>query len=505
MDFEFEEKCKGNIFEVMENKRTMKKCIFFSLIVISLCFVHFLYAKPIVIERIVAKINEEIITLSELQEFVIMAKLELKRKYKGKDLDRKLQDLEQKALDNLVEKKLLIQKAKKIRLSVTDRELNLAISSVLKRAKITLDQLSKYLISTGSSLEKFKKRTRDKLLIKKVENIFVNTIVTVTKKEIENYYKDNSDKMTLGSSRKVRQIFFPLNEEMSNNDISKIKVLSKTVLKKAKNNPDNFPDLAKQYSKGPSRNLGGDLGVVKKGEILPELEKAIFSIEENQVSGIVQSRAGLHIVLVYKIIPGKMIPLKEAHEKIRKTIFSEKSVLIRKKWISELRKSAFLEITYNSGTNSGNRTLDLLFKNIKEHVIFKITDIKLLSSSPFLGREKISWELGVKKGKSRWSTNSFKLTKQNILDPEILRGIPQNYSVFVNPDPALKIFWYRTRMLVPNEFLGSLSFADMIKKVSLNRNRRKFTFVTDGKKIKIVFDVNFMNAHSLKSGNQNVQ
>ena len=58
---------------------------------------------------------------------------------------------------------------------------------------------------------------------------------------------------------------------------------------------------------------------------------------------------------------------------------------------------------------------------------------------------------------------------------------------------------------MPNEFLGSLSFADMIKKVSLNRDKRKFIFITEEKKIKVVFDVNFINAHSLKSGNQNVQ
>ena len=180
-------------------------------------------------------------------------------------------------------------------------------------------------------------------------------------------------------------------------------------------------------------------------------------------------------------------------------------MLKRSKWINELKKSAFLEITYNSVISKGNSTLDLLFKNIKEHVVFKIKEIKLLNSSLFFGREKISWELGVKKGKTRWSTDSFKLNKLNILDPEILRGIPKNYSVFVNPDPALKLFWYRTRMFIPNEFLGSISFADIIKKVSLDRNKKKFIFVTNGKKIKIIFDVNFMNAHSLKSGNQNVQ
>ena len=118
---------------------------------------------------------------------------------------------------------MLIQKAKKVRLSVSERELKITISSVLKRAKITLEQLKKYLVSTGSSLEKFKSETREKLLIKKVENIFVNTIVTVTKKEINDYYKDNLEKMTLGGSRKVRQIFFPLNEEMSNDEILKIR------------------------------------------------------------------------------------------------------------------------------------------------------------------------------------------------------------------------------------------------------------------------------------------
>ena len=201
----------------------MKKLFLFVFIFVHLFFIDSLFAKPIVIERIVAKINEEIITLSELQEFVRMAKLELKRKYRGKDLEKKLQDLEQKALDKLVERKLLIQKAKKVRLSVSERELKITISSVLKGSNITLEQLKKYLISTGSSLEKFKSETRERLLMKKVENIFVNTIVTVTKKEINDYYKDNLEKMTLGGSRKVRQIFFPLNEEMSNDEILKIR------------------------------------------------------------------------------------------------------------------------------------------------------------------------------------------------------------------------------------------------------------------------------------------
>ncbi len=483
----------------------MKKNLLILLVIVHFFFAYSLSAKPIVIERIIAKINEEIVTLSELQEYVRMAKLDLEKQYRGKNLKRKIQDLEQKAIDNLVEKKLLIQKAKKVRLSVSERELNIAISSVLKRAKITLEQLKKYLISTGSNLKKFKSQTKESLLVKKVENIFVNTIVTVTKKEIEEYYEDNLDMMTLGGSRRVRQIFFPFNEEMSNRDIMKTRNFMKMVFRKAQNNPDSFSNLARKYSKGPSANLGGDLGVVKKGEILPNLEKAIFSVNENEISGVVQSRAGLHIVLVYQIIPGKIIPFKDVSEKIRKIIFKEKSVLIRKKWIAELKKSAFLEISYRLKTRKENSILDLLFKNVEEHVVFRIVEIKLLTTSPFLGREKILWKLGIRKNESRWSTDSFKLSKKNNFDSEILSEIPQSYSVFVNPDPALKLFWYRSRMLMPNEFLGSLSFADMIKKVSLNRNMKKFAFVTNGKKIKVVFNVDFLNAHSLKSGNQNVQ
>ncbi|MED5579162.1 MAG: peptidylprolyl isomerase [Nitrospinota bacterium] len=483
----------------------MKKSLMVFLIIVQFFFVQSLAARSVVIERIVAKINEEIVTLSELQEYVRLAKLELKRKYKGKNLGRKIQDLEQKALDNLVEKRLLIQKAKKIRLSVSERELNVAISSVLNRAKITIEQLKKYLRSTGSSLVKFKSETREKLLIKKVENIFVNTIITVTKKEIREYYNDNLAKMKKGGSRKVKQIFFPLNEEMSKNDIQKTKNLAEMVLKEIKKNPNQFSDLARKYSKGPSAIHGGELGVVKKGEILPKLEKAIFSIDENDISGLIQTRAGFHIAFVYEVIPGKTTPFKDVSNEIRKMIIKEKSVLLRKKWISELKKSSFLEISYSSGLRKGNSTLDLLFKNIEEHVVFRIIQIKLLTSFPLFGREKILWKLGIKKGDSRWATDTFKLSKKNNFDSEILQGIPQNFSTFVNPDPALKLFWYRSRLLMTDEYLGSLSFADIIKKVSLNRKQKNFTFVTDEKKLEIVLNVDFLIAHSLKSGNQSVQ
>ena len=148
-------------------------------------------AKPITVERIVAKINSEIITLSELQEYVKKSIERHKLRFGAKSLEGRMREFRLNALNNLIEQKLVIQRGKKLGITVPDKELERRIQSILDREKIGAKQLDKYLRSQGTSLKAYREERRNDILRLKTEGREVLSRVSVSDIEIAGYYKDN--------------------------------------------------------------------------------------------------------------------------------------------------------------------------------------------------------------------------------------------------------------------------------------------------------------------------
>ena len=178
-------------------------------------------AKAIVIERIVAKINDEIITLSELQDFVKDELDKLRSRFKGKDFENRRRELNLRALNVLIERKLILQRAKDIKISVGDKELELAVQVVLDKNAIQAEQLAGYLRSRGESLEEFREKMRTSILVRKVAGREVNFRLSVSEEEIADFYKANIEQFRKGEARRIRQIFLPVPEGATREENSK--------------------------------------------------------------------------------------------------------------------------------------------------------------------------------------------------------------------------------------------------------------------------------------------
>ena len=143
--------------------------------------------------------------------------------------------------------------------------------------------------------------------------------VEITEKEIQSYYEYNADRYSQPKQVKARHILFKVNEDDSEEVKNNVKKQAEKVLEKARKGED-FASLAKEYSEGPTKSKGGDLGYFKAGQMEKPFEEAAFALKKGEISDLVQTRFGYHIILVEDIKEAGMTPLENVKGEIRTTL-----------------------------------------------------------------------------------------------------------------------------------------------------------------------------------------
>ncbi len=454
-------------------------------------------ARAVTIERIVAKINDDIVTLSELQEFVKGEVSKLRAKFSGSELTSRLRDIELKGLDLLIERKLILQRAKALKIEVTPKELENAIGVVMKKNNIQVDELNRHLARQGLTPESFRSNVRETILARKTEGREVMFRISVSEDEIASYYEANIDRFRKGAARRVRQIFFPV-EQKAARDLDEGQRQKAEKALAAARNGSQFEEIAKKFSEGPAASRGGDLGFIKRGEVFPEFEKILFSLPVGKVSDIVRTRSGYHVIKIVEERPGEVVTIDKISGRIRNRVFAEKRSKRRREWIAELKRAAFLEINYDpQGDSKKTGTLEALFREVREQVSFQIVRVRLIKSAELIGDERLYWAYGLNRKDPRWESERLKVDDKLTLESEEISSLEKLHREFVNPDPATHIFLYEYNFMLPNSYLGKVSLADVIKKFSLSPKEKRFTIVTDQKTASLEFEVKIEKTRSI--------
>lgn len=139
--------------------------------------------------------------------------------------------------------------------------------------------------------------------------------ITVDDNAIKAKYEADKAKYEQPEQRHARHILFKLTEDADEKTRQEKQKKAETVLAEAKKGAD-FAELAKLHSEGPTKDNGGDLGFFPRGRMVPSFDQAVFSMKEGEVSGIVESPFGLHIIKLEKIRPGKTQNLEEVRDTI---------------------------------------------------------------------------------------------------------------------------------------------------------------------------------------------
>ena len=285
------------------------------------------------IDRIVAVVNDDLITLSELQA---------KEKKINPNLDTPDTSPQQREiLDLMIEEKLLEQEAKKLGITVTESDVDAAIEGVKKQFNLTDEQLNEVLKKQNLTLESFREQWRMQILGNKVVGTQVKGQIAVTEDEIKTYYEENQGHVGSGNEVRIAQILIPYSDSDEEQAAEKLAV---EVTERAKSGED-FGELAKKYSKDTlSAERGGDLGYFKKEDLAVPLQQAIENVPTGDIVGPVKSSGAFHIIKVVDRRSTGDGSLDEVREEIRETIYRQKAEKALQGWLENVKKTAYIEV-----------------------------------------------------------------------------------------------------------------------------------------------------------------
>jgi len=280
-------------------------------------------------DGIAAIVNSEVITLSELQHELRDETLRLKAKFSGKTLRQKINQKEYAVLNRLIERKLQIQEARAKGLTITDEEFQRAMAQVRGSR------------APNASLENVSDRViREELVIRKLLDFEVRRNLMVGPGELLAYYEKSQDQFRDPPEYHLRQILL----------VPQFDDTEETLTRKATDLLGKiqagqlFAEVAQLHSDGPESVRGGDLGYVRKAELLDSLGNALDQLEPGDVSLPIRSTMGIHILMLEEIKPGEVQSFEQVKAMIHTRLTQKKVQDAQKEWLSSLKDKAYIEI-----------------------------------------------------------------------------------------------------------------------------------------------------------------
>jgi parvulin-like peptidyl-prolyl isomerase len=303
-------------------------------------------AEAEVIDRIVAVVNDDIITLSELNNAFSGYIRTVDSGYQGADREAYLRQAREAFLQQMINQMLIEQEAKKAgtgMAAIKDDEVMEVIREMLAKNKMTLEDYTRKLAAEGHSLDSAKKEIKTQMLRMRLLRREVQSKIIVTNEEIGDYYDKHRQDYEGKEAARLKQIFLPAPADGPAAEREKARSLAKQLRDRLVQG-EPFDAIAAKYSKGPAASQGGDIGFVEKGVILPAVEKEAFSLNIGQLSDVIETEAGYHIILVTDKRGAGLKPIAAVRDEIKAKIEDEKISKKYEEWITDLRKKAFIDV-----------------------------------------------------------------------------------------------------------------------------------------------------------------
>ena len=293
----------------------------------------------VLLDRVVAVVNKEVITWSELYKMMENEAADQVRALKEEERLKIFKDSEAAFLEKLIDIKLQIQEARRLGLDVTTEEVTEAVENIKKKYSLTDNALEESLKKEGLSFEEYKKRLSEQIVISKVVSQQIRNKVVVSEEEVKKYMEANKESFTDGETFKIKQIF--LGRPKDDADIKVIEDRASIIIQRLKAGED-FSILAEEYSEDPSGKLGGDLGFIKKSQMAKEFIDALNSMKVGEFSNPFWTEKGLHIIKLEEKVAAQSTD--EARESVLKQLTESQFSERYKSWIKGLREKAYIVI-----------------------------------------------------------------------------------------------------------------------------------------------------------------
>jgi len=317
----------------------MKKLAGLILLFLVLLYPHFLNAE--IVDGIVAVVNNEVITQTELNAILLPIYTQYKSTYSDEELLTKIDEAKKNILYQLIEDRLILQEAQKIGMPATDEEVAERLEQI-KSQFSSSEEFKSALASQGLTSADLKEKYREQIMIKKMVNREVRSRVSVTPIEIALFYEKNKDDFCVPAQVKVMTIMIRKNEtdpEVNTDSLKKVKMIE---LKIAEG--DDFAKLAREYSQDPSAVGGGDMGYISKGQMMKKIDEVIFSLQPGEISETIETPVGYHVFKIVEVKEAGAESFDEARMQIENYLFQEKAKERFDEWMTNLKENAYISV-----------------------------------------------------------------------------------------------------------------------------------------------------------------
>ena len=282
----------------------------------------------VVVDRVVAIVNDDLITMSDLQR-------EALKTSESKNADNAL------LLEDMIDRKLQMAVAKRTGVDVTEKELTDAIADIMKRNSMNSKQFEAALEKEGLTLEQYRAELKEQITLSRVFNKYIRTGLTVDDNELRAYYDRNAAEYSLPEEIRVRQVFIKLPDKASSTQVNAVREKAQAAYERAKKGED-FILLVREFSSAETAALDGDLGFMQRGHALPEIEQAARNMKPGELAGPIQTGAGFHIIRLEEVrAPVK--PFEKVKVEISSILFQQKMENTYRTWLQTLRSDAHIE------------------------------------------------------------------------------------------------------------------------------------------------------------------
>jgi peptidyl-prolyl cis-trans isomerase SurA len=312
-----------------------------------------------VVDQIVARVNGDIISQDELERLTRELGQELKaRQEMGSKFDQDFQNRQKDILRDRIDELLLIQKGKELNINI-DSEVSKHMANLQRQANITdPDKFREYVRQqTGMSYEDFLAETRNQFLTKQVIGQEVARHISITNKDIQNYYDQHKSDFVREEKVFLSEILISI-QGKDPNGVSAAEKKAKQIAADAAKG-QRFSDLARDNSDAATAKQGGELGGYKKGDLTKQIEDTVWNLPKGAVTQPIRIPTGFEILKVDDHTKSGLAPLADVRSEIENILYGPRMQPKVREYLTQLRKTAFLQIKpgfVDSGAAAGQNT-----------------------------------------------------------------------------------------------------------------------------------------------------
>jgi peptidyl-prolyl cis-trans isomerase SurA len=318
---------------------------------ISICLLNLLPAsrlaavsaeeQPEVVDGVAAVVNGDVITYSQVRQVVGPREKLLRAQFHGDELVEKVKQARQAALQDLIDRQLILQAFRKENYQIPDHFVEERLHDII-RTDFGGDRNTfiKTLEAQNYTEGEFKKMETEKMIVQAMRSRNVKMQTVASPAKVEEYYKQHRDEFTSKEQIKLRLIMIP--SHASDGEAAAQKAMADEIFGKLVNGAE-FERMAQLYSEDSTRERGGDWGWIERKTLAPPLEKVAFELEPGKFSNVIEFGGNYYILKVEDKKGGETKSLADARQDIEKKLLQQEAQKLQEKWLASLRSKAYIK------------------------------------------------------------------------------------------------------------------------------------------------------------------